>query len=266
MTTAIYGAGAMGGAILDALLTRGEEVLVVERDPDVVARLEQTDGATPVDVAEAGSRADTHVLAVKPYVVADLLDELAPHLQAGAVVVSVALGITLEQLSAAVPDGVAVVRAMPNTPARVGEGMTVLSPGEGCTDEQVAAVEELLSATGRTLRVPEEHQGIATALSGSAPAYVFLVVEAMVDAGVALGMPRPTARDLAVQAVVGAGALLRETGAEPGELRHQVTSPGGSTAAALSTLEAHGLRHAMAEAVRACAERSGHVGPGTTGA
>lgn len=257
MTAAIYGAGAMGGAILDALLARGEEVLVVEQRSDVVQRLEDTDGARPVPAAEAAEQADLHVLAVKPYAVEDLLAEIRPHLRPGCVVVSIALGVTLETLEGAVPEGVAVVRAMPNTPARVGEGMTVLSPGEACTGEQVEEVERLFSAAGRTVRLPESQQAVATAMSGSAPAYVFLVVEAMVDAGVALGMTREMSRELAVQAVVGAGALLRETGSEPGELRAQVTSPGGSTAVALATFEAHGLRHAVAESVRACAERAG---------
>lgn len=256
MTIAIYGVGSMGGAILDGLVADGQEVLAVVRRPEAAETLSGHEHVEVVAAEEAAARGDVHVVAVKPSGVAELLARLSPHLRAGSVVVSVALGVDLATLRSAVPDGVAVVRAMPNIPARVGEGMTVLSAGEDVSAGQLGAVHATFAATGRTLTLPESQQDAATALSGSAPAYLFLVVEAMVDAGVALGVPRSPARELAVQALVGAGALLRETGAEPGELRAQVTSPGGSTAAALAALEAHGLRHAFAEAVRACADRS----------
>lgn len=256
MAVAIYGIGSMGGAILDGLLARGHEVIAVARRPEAIAELDARDGVRALPLAEAAASADVHVVAVKPYGVADLLAEAGPHLRAGSMVVCVALGITLDDLAGMLPEGVLAVRAMPSTPARVGEGMTVLSPGPGLEPERLAEIEELLGATGRTIVVPEGQQDVATALSGSAPAYLFLVVEAMIDAGVALGLPRPTARELAVQSVVGAGALMRETGEEPGLLRAQVTSPGGSTAAALAALEEHGVRHAVRAAVQACAERS----------
>lgn len=256
MTTAIYGVGSMGGAILDGLVARGHEVLAVVRRAEQAAELDARPHVRAVEAAEAAAEADVHVLTVKPYGVADLLASLSAHLRPGSVVVSAALGITLDDLRAGLPEQVAAVRAMPSTPARVGEGMTVLSPDDRVSEDQLATVQELLAATGRTMVLPEAQQPAATALSGSAPAYLFLVVEAMVDAGVAEGLPRATARELAVQAVVGAGALLRETGAEPGEMRAQVTSPGGSTAAALAALERHGLRHTMAEAVRACTDRA----------
>jgi pyrroline-5-carboxylate reductase len=171
-------------------------------------------------------------------------------------VVSVAAGITTGFVEARLPDGVAVVRVMPNTPALVNEGMAAISPGTHCTDEQLELVEDLLAATGKVVRVPEKQQDAVTAISGSGPAYVFLVVEAMIEAGVHLGLPRPTATELAVQTVAGAGGLVRETGEHPALLRERVTSPGGTTAAALRVLEDHKLRAAFLAATEAARDRS----------
>ncbi len=259
-TTAIHGIGSMGGAILDALLADGRsDVLAVVRRPEQAEELRERLEGTRGSVAtaqEAAQTADVHLVAVKPYAVGDVLAAIGPSLRPGAVVVSLALGLTTADLAAHLPEGTPVVRAMPNTPARVGQGMVVLSPAAAVTEEQLHLVEATLAATGRTLVLPESQQDAATALSGSAPAYFYLVVEALVDAGVARGLPRAQARELAAQAALGAGAMLRETGEEPAVLRSQVTSPGGSTAAALARLEAHGVRHALADAVDACIERS----------
>lgn len=259
MTTAIYGVGAMGGAILEGLTAGGEgEVLAVEGSPERADRLREQHGERieVVDAATAASRADVHLIVVKPYSVAALLEELAPSLRPGSIVVSLALGITLADLTAGLPAGTAAIRGMPNTPAKVGQGMTVLSPGDHVSDEQLQQVRDLLAPTGATLVLPESQQDVATALSGSAPAYFYLVVEALVDAGVARGLARADALALASQAARGAGAMLVETGEEAAVLRAGVTSPGGSTAAALARLEAHGLRPAFADAVDACADRS----------
>lgn len=261
MTTAIYGVGSMGSAILEALAGDGEgEVLAVGGRPESAARLRERyadlAGVEVVDAASAASRAEVHLITVKPYSVAGLLEEIAPSLRPDSIVLSLALGVSLADLAATLPDGTAVIRGMPNTPAKVGLGMTVLSPAEEVTDEQLSRVRELLEPTGRTLVLPESQQDAGTALSGSAPAYVYLVVEALVDAGVARGLTRADALTLATQAVRGAGAMLAESGEEPTVLRAQVTSPGGATAAALARLEAHGLRHALADAVDACADRS----------
>ena len=236
MTTAIYGVGAMGGAILDGLTAHGDgEVLAVARTPERATELRERYADRPavevVDASTAAARADVHLVVVKPYAVADLLAQVRDSLRPGSVVVSLALGVSLADLAAALPDGVAAVRGMPNTPARVGQGMTVLSPAADVTDEQLQLVRDVLVPTGATLVLPEAQQGAATAMSGSAPAYFYLVVEAMVDAGVAQGLSRSDALALAGQAARGAGAMLVETGAEAALLRAQVTSPGGSTAA-----------------------------------
>ncbi|MEK4241873.1 pyrroline-5-carboxylate reductase [Janibacter sp. FSL W8-0316] len=262
MTTAIYGVGAMGGAILDGLTAHGDgDVLAVARTLERATELRERYADRPavevVDASTAAARADVHLVVVKPYAVADLLAQVRDSLRPGSVVVSLALGVSLADLAAALPDGVAAVRGMPNTPARVGQGMTVLSPAADVTDEQLQLVRDVLAPTGATLVLPEAQQGAATALSGSSPAYFYLVVEAMVDAGVAQGLSRADALALAGQAARGAGAMLVETGVEAALLRAQVTSPGGSTAAALARLEAHGVRHALADAVVACAERAG---------
>lgn len=260
MTTAIYGVGAMGGAILQALAERGEgEVLAVE-SPQQQARLRERyanhPGVEVVDASVAAARADLHLIVVKPYAVPDLLRTLSPDLRPGSIVLSLALGVSLADLTANLPSGTAAIRGMPNTPAQVGQGMTVLSPADGVTDEQLEQVRATLAPTGETLVLAESQQDVATALSGSAPAYFYLVVEALVDAGVARGLSRAHAVRLAAQAARGAGAMLVETGREPSLLRAGVTSPGGSTAAALARLEAHGVRHAFADAVDACADRS----------
>ncbi|MBA4084090.1 MAG: pyrroline-5-carboxylate reductase [Kytococcus sp.] len=259
MTVAIYGVGAMGGAILEALAGEGEVLAVEGHAPRAEElRVAYADrGVEVVDATTAAGRADVHLVVVKPYSVPALLQELAPSLRPGSIVLSLALGVSLADLAAALPSGVAAIRGMPNTPARVGQGMTVLSPADDVTDEQLERVRELLAPTGGTLVLPESQQGVATALSGSAPAYFYLVVEALVDAGVARGLTRSDALVLAAQAARGAGAMLVETGEEAALLRASVTSPGGSTAAALARLEAHGVRHAFADAVEACADRAG---------
>lgn len=261
MTTAIYGVGAMGGAILEALTADGEgEVLAVEgaaeRAESLRRQYADRAGVEVVDATTAASRADVHLVVVKPYSVAGLLAQLGPSLRPGSIVLCLALGVSLADLAEALPDGVAAIRGMPNTPARVGQGMTVLSPADDVTDEQLQQVRDLLAPTGETIVLPESQQGVATALSGSAPAYFYLVVEAMVDAGVARGLTRSDALALAGQAARGAGAMLVETGEEAALLRAAVTSPGGSTAAALARLEAHAVRHAFADAVDACTDRA----------
>jgi pyrroline-5-carboxylate reductase len=151
---------------------------------------------------------------------------------------------------------VAVVRVMPNTPALVDEGMAAISRGSHCDEQHLTEAEALLASTGRVIRVPEKQQDAVTAISGSGPAYIFFVVEAMIEAGVHLGLPRGTAAELVVQTVVGSAKLLRETGEHPTVLRERVTSPGGTTAAAIRQLEDHKVRAAFLTALEAARDRS----------
>lgn len=259
MRIAIIGAGVMGETLLSGLLRSGrptEEILVGEKRAERAAELREKHGVTVVANVEAAERADTVALVVKPQDMGDVLAEIAPHLKAGQLVISLAAGITTSFIESHIPDGIAVVRVMPNTPALVDEGMAAISPGTHCDEAHLAHAEELLSATGRVVRVPEKQQDAVTAISGSGPAYIFFVVEAMIEAGVHLGLPRTTATDLVVQTLYGSATMLRETGEHPTVLRERVTSPGGTTAAAIRELEDHKVRAAFITAMEAARDRS----------
>jgi pyrroline-5-carboxylate reductase len=162
-----------------------------------------------------------------------------------------------------VPDAVAVVRVMPNTPALVDEGMAAISPGTHCDDAHLARARALLEATGKVVEVPEYHQDAITAISGSGPAYIFYVVEAMIEAGVLLGLPRATSTELVVQTLYGAATMLKETGQHPTVLREQVSSPAGTTMAALRQLDDHKVRAAFLTAMEAARDRSRELSSGS---
>jgi pyrroline-5-carboxylate reductase len=266
MSVAIVGVGVMGETLLSGLLRAGTpaaELLVCEKRAERAAELREKYAVAVTPVTADVARADTVALVVKPQDMADVLAELAPHLAPGQLLVSLAAGITTGYVEQLVPEGVAVVRVMPNTPALVDEGMAAISAGSHCDDDHLARVEKLLSATGRVVRVPEKQQDAVTAISGSGPAYLFFVVEAMIEAGVHLGLPRSTATELVVQTVVGSAKLLRETGEHPTVLRERVTSPGGTTAAAIRQLEDHKVRAAFITAMEAARDRSRELAAGT---
>ncbi|MGB2968738.1 MAG: pyrroline-5-carboxylate reductase, partial [Candidatus Nanopelagicales bacterium] len=246
--TAIFGAGVMGEALLTGLL-RGrwsqDDLVITEKRPDRAEVLRATYGVTVSSNVAAAEAASTLLLVVKPQDMSALLAEISPHIAGDCLVISVAAGITTAFLESQLPEGSAVVRVMPNTPALVDEGMSAISPGRHCDEEHLARAEEILSAVGRVVRVPESQQDAVTAISGSGPAYIFYIVEAMVEAGVLLGIPRATATELAVQTLYGSAKMLRETGEHPTVLRENVTSPAGTTAAALRELDDHKVRAAF---------------------
>jgi pyrroline-5-carboxylate reductase len=259
---ALVGGGRMGEALLGGLLAGGwaspGDLAVVEKLPARRAELEQLfPGVHVVDEALA---ADGAIIAVKP----DDVEAAGRALAAAGVgrVLSIAAGVTLARLEAAVGAGVPVVRAMPNTPALVGAGAAAIAPGTAAGDEDLAWAESILGAVGTVVRVPERLLDAVTGLSGSGPAYVFLVAEALIDAGVLVGLPRPTAIALATQTLLGSARLLAETGDGPEALRAAVTSPGGTTAAGLRVLESAGLRAAFLDAVAAATDRSRELGAG----
>lgn len=259
MTVAILGAGVMGETLVSGLLRAGRapaELLLSERRPERAAELRERYGVAVVTNVEAAIKAETLVLVVKPQDMPDLLDEISAVVRAGQLVVSLAAGITTELIESRLPEGVAVVRVMPNTPALVDEGMAAISRGSQCDEQHLLEAEDLLRATGRVIRVPEKQQDAVTAVSGSGPAYLFFVVEAMIEAGVHLGLPRSTATELVVQTMVGSAKLLRETGEHPTVLRERVTSPGGTTAAAIRKLEDHKVRAAFMTALESARDRS----------
>ncbi|TDE10866.1 pyrroline-5-carboxylate reductase [Jiangella asiatica] len=259
MTVAILGVGVMGEALLSGLVQAGRQVselLVTDRRPDRAAELTERYGVEVVTNATAVKRADTVVLVVKPQDMGSLLDEVADAARPGQLFVSLAAGITTSFIESRLPDGVAVVRVMPNTPALVDEGMAAISAGSHCDEAHLREAEELIRSTGKVLRVPEKQQDAVTAISGSGPAYVFYVVEAMIEAGVHMGLPRSTATELVVQTLVGSAKLLRDTGEHPTVLRERVTSPGGTTAAALRLLEEGRVRADFLAAMEAARDRS----------
>lgn len=261
--TAVIGAGVMGETLLSGLIRSGravEQLVVVEKRVERAAELSEKYGVAVVAEVSAAAEADTVLLVVKPQDMADVLAEIGPALRPGQLLVSLAAGITTGFIESKVPEGVAVVRVMPNTPALIDEGMAAISPGTHCDESHLLEAEELMGSVGKVLRVPEKQQDAVTAISGSGPAYLFFVVEAMIEAGVHLGLPRTTAHELAVQTLVGSALMLRETNEHPAVLREQVTSPGGTTAAALRELEVHGVRAAFLAALEAARDRSRELG------
>jgi pyrroline-5-carboxylate reductase len=260
---AILGGGKIGEALLSGLL-RGNrtpaDVVVTEKHPERADYLRATFGVDVLDVATAVGRAGTLIVAVKPQDIDSLLAEIAPVVGPQHLVVSVAAGVTTARLERALPAGVAVVRCMPNTPALVDQAMTAVSAGAHAGDEHLAVAEELLGSVGRVVRVPEGQLDAVTALSGSGPAYFFYLVEALIDAGILLGLPRTLAAELIVQTAVGAATMLRDSGEHPVQLREAVTSPGGTTISAIRELEVHGVRAALLAAVEAAARRSRELG------
>ena len=264
-TVAIFGAGVMGETLLSGLVRAGRDaadLVVTERREDRAAELRARYGVRSMGNAEAAAVADTLVLVVKPQDMAGLLEEIRDHLTPGALVVSLAAGITTAYLQERLPEGTPVVRVMPNTPALVDQGMAAISPGSHCDEAHLAEAEQLLRSCGKVLRVPEKHQDAVTAISGSGPAYIFYVVEAMIEAGVLLGMPRSTSTELVVQTLYGAATMLKETGQHPTVLREQVSSPGGTTMAALRQLDDHKVRAAFLTAMEAAAARSAQLASG----
>jgi pyrroline-5-carboxylate reductase len=260
---AVLGAGKIGEALLAGLLAAGrtaDELVFTERHPERAAELTARHGVAAVDVATAGARADVIVVAVKPQDIAPVLTELAPVLREGTLVVTLCAGLPIALFEGALPPGTPVVRVMPNTPMLVGEAMSAVSPGAHASPEQLAVVEKMLASVGRVVQVPESQQDAVTALSGSGPAYFFFLVEAMIDAGILLGLPRTVVSELIVQSAYGAALMLRESTDHPVLLREAVTSPAGTTIAAIRELERHGVRAALLDAIEAARDRSAELG------
>ncbi|MFC3994550.1 pyrroline-5-carboxylate reductase [Nocardiopsis sediminis] len=262
---AIIGGGKMGEALLAGLLATGHDpadLLVTEPHGPRADDLRAKYGITVVPAAEAAQRAGTLILAIKPQDMVDLLDNLAAELRPGPLVISIAAGITTSLLEKHLGAGIAVVRAMPNTPALVGEGMTAIAGGVHTTVDQLDHAEALLRAVGDVVRVPERHMDTVTALSGSGPAYFYFIAETMIEAGVAMGMTRSTAHRLVTRTISGAATMLDSSGEHPVVLREAVTSPGGTTAAAVRELERHGVRTAFTDAIEAARDRSRELSEG----
>jgi pyrroline-5-carboxylate reductase len=256
----VVGGGRMGEALLAGLLQAGGwrlgDLRVVE---PVAARRSELEGLFPgVEIGAEPETADGNVIAVKP---ADVPGACRAIAGAGTQrVLSIAAGVTLSTLEGSLAEGTAVIRAMPNTPAVVGLGAAAISAGHAADDDDLAWAEGLLGAVGTVVRVKEPLLDAVTGLSGSGPAYVFLVAEAMIEGGVLAGLPRDVSERLAIQTLLGAATLLAKGDEGPEALRAAVTSPGGTTAAGLRALESHGVRAAFLDAVTAATDRSRALG------
>lgn len=258
---AFIGAGNMAEALVRGLIDSGRATpsLLTAADPSEERRalfLERYQVRSTGDNRSAVREADVVVLAVKPQAMNGVLDHLREAAHGEPLWISIAAGIPTGRIEARLGAAARVVRAMPNTPALVGAGVTAICPGAQAGADDLARAEQLLTAVGRVVRVPESCMNAVTALSGSGPAYVFHIAEAWLNAAREMGLPRETARILVEETLAGAARLLVESGAAPEELRRQVTSPGGTTEAALRVLETHATGAAFAAAISAAARRA----------
>jgi pyrroline-5-carboxylate reductase len=261
-TVAVIGAGKIGEVLLSGLVRAGwpvDRLIATTRRPDRGRELTERYGVRVMPNEAAAAEADVLAVAVKPQDAEALMVDLGPKVPTGKLVISLCAGLPTSFFARFLSIGTPVVRVMTNTPALVDEAMTAISAGPHATAEHLALAEELFSPLGRTLRLPESQQDAVTALSGSGPAYFFYLVEAMTDAGILLGLPRQVAHDLIVQTAIGSAIMLRESGEHPVKLREAVTSPAGTTIAAIRELENHAVRAALLSALEAARNRAEEI-------
>lgn len=255
----VIGAGVMGEALITALIRSGvnpADISFAEKRDERAAELVARYPIVHKDIAEVAAQSSTLLLVVKPQDMQATLQELSPHISIDCLVISFAAGKTIASISAGLGKTNPVVRVMPNTPALVGKGASGYSLGAGVTAAHREFVAQFLAATGVAIEVPESLQDTVTATSGSGPAYFFAFVEAMVDGAVTLGLSQEDATTLTIQTIVGAAALLETSGDSPTTLREKVTSPKGTTAAALASFNESGLKAIVTQAMSAAAKRS----------
>jgi pyrroline-5-carboxylate reductase len=260
----VIGAGNMGTTILEGLLDAGAATAdqLMASDPREARRreLDERGVRTSASNLEVARFAELLVLATKPQVFDRMLTEIAAGTGPDTLVVSIAAGVPIAAIESQLAPGTRVIRTMPNTPALVGAGATAIAPGTHVSDEDLATVEALFSSIGITEVLEESLLDAVTGLSGSGPAFIFVIIDALSDAGVKVGLHRTTAQRLAAQTVLGAAKMLIETGEHPGKLKDMVASPGGTTIAGLHTLEAGGLRKTLMDAVENATLRSKQLG------
>lgn len=262
--TVVIGFGAMGSALvkgwINNRLVPAAQITAVDID---AAKLKKSATAlkikTQVNTDQALRKASLVLLAVKPQQMKQLLAEFGPSISPKTLVVSIAAGISTAQIEKSLPQGCPVVRVMPNTPALLGAGMAAVAGGQRAKKNDIQRVLQLFSAVGKAVEVPEEQMDLVTALSGSGPAYFFLMVEFMTEAGIKGGLDPEVARLLVSQTALGAARMILETGKTPSELRIQVTSPGGTTQAALETMAKRGFKETVEEAIQSAAHRGAEL-------
>lgn len=265
MRIAVLGGGVMGETLAAGFLryiAPRPEVVIAEKRVERAAELARIHDVSLASAVDAVRGADVTVLVVKPQDMATLLDEVGTSLEPGSLVVSIAAGIPTSFVEARVGAGVNVVRAMPNTPARVDRGVTGVSAGAGCSPAALTLATRLMESVGAVIELPEELQDAVTAVSGSGPAYLFFLAEAMIAAAVDLGIDPPTAQHMVHHTLLGAATLLESSGETAETLRRNVTSPNGTTAAAISTLERLGVHQSIVSAIAAARDRSRELSGG----
>ncbi|MFW6051298.1 MAG: pyrroline-5-carboxylate reductase [Myxococcota bacterium] len=267
---AFLGAGNMAAALIDGLIAAGtckpSRITATDVRPERLEELVQRHGIrTTASNPDAVAEADVVILAVKPQVLSVVLDGIGGSLRPETLVVSVAAGVPAAVIEKHLADGTRVVRTMPNTPALVHAGATGIAPGARATKDDLEVVEQLFGSVGRTVTVNEQLLDAVTGLSGSGPAYVFVMIEALSDAGVKMGLPRDAAIGMAAQTVYGAAKLVLESGEHPARLKDRVTSPAGTTIAGVHALEEGGLRATMFRAVEAATRRADELGKKASG-
>jgi pyrroline-5-carboxylate reductase len=264
---AFLGGGKMGEALVSGLIRSGgrnpDEIMVTARREERVRELAERNGvAATLSNPEAVEWAETVVLTVKPQDIESLLGQVAEHVTPEHLVVSFAAGVRTSFVEKHLASSVPVVRVMSNVAVLVDEAMSVVSPGSRAEDKHLSVAEELLGYVGKVIRLPEVHLDAITATSGSGPAYFFLLAEAMIEACILLGLSRDVATELIIQTMLGSAKMLRDTGKHPVELREMVTSPGGTTIAAIRHLEEAGVRAAFLNAIDAARHRSAELARG----
>lgn len=255
----IIGCGAMGGAILSGCLARGvwkqEDVVLKEHSAEAGQKKAAQYGVSWSEDGHEAAEADVVLLAVKPNVVPEAAKALAAYAPKGTVI-SIAAAVTLRDLASYFPAGTRIVRVMPNTPVSVGEGYTAIAGGPAASEEDLRKTEAIFRTLGRTFTGTERQLDELGALSGAGPGYAFVMIDALADAGVNIGLPRAVAIEAAAQTLLGAAKMVLETGKHPAALRDQVTSPGGTTIAGIRMMERRGLRAALIDGVDACMAKS----------
>jgi pyrroline-5-carboxylate reductase len=258
------GVGNMGEALVKGLIASKaaapSQILVSARRPERMRELVKLYGVRSASNAEVARDSDVLVLAVKPQILDTVLRGIAQDLARDRLVISVAAGVPIAAIERRLQPPMRIVRAMPNTPATVGAGATAIALGEHATDADLATAKTIFDSVGLTVVLDEVQLDAVTGLSGSGPAYIFLIIEALADAGVKVGLSRRSALQLAAQTVFGSAKLLLESGQHPGLLKDGVTSPGGTAIAGLHTLEAGGLRNVLMTAVEVATRRSRELG------
>ena len=261
MKLGIIGFGNMAEAILGGILTGGfvvkEDITVSGKDESMLTKASEKYGVgVETDNKKVVDASDVILLSVKPQILPDVIEEIRDVCSKDKLIISIVAGKTQKWIEEAFGCAHKVVRCMPNTPALVGEGCTGICFSDSVSEEEKAYALNMFSCIGKAQEVPEKLMDVVVGVSGSAPAYVFMFIEAMADAAVEMGMPRKQAYDFAAQAVMGSAKLLLETGKHPGELKDMVCSPAGTTIAAVHVLEEKGMRAAVMDAVIKCIERS----------